>query len=382
MVKVKKYVGVYSHTAKDGTKTFHIRGKINGKNYTEVIGSTKEGVTAQFASNMRAKKHGIIKLGEDSPMNTVTVYTLNEASELYFESIKHKSNTPNAKSVYAKHIAGIFGSRTLADIESNDIATFKTSKLDEKIVRIMPNGKLSPLNRTYSKATVNKILDLIAVIYTYMNKHHKTNLINPCKSVDRFKVDNRRERYLDTDEIAELINEIRTNKKLRKSEMLELFVLLALTTGARMAGIMNITKADVNLNNNHITVKDFKRDMTYTAHIHDDVKPLLEARMKTIRQIDYVISGTPKQMHKDSMGKMLQPILNKLFNDGLGKDDSKRRTVIHTFRHTFASQLAIAGTPIFTIQKLLNHAEIDQTMRYAKLMPNQGAEDVMKIKIR
>ncbi len=79
------------------------------------------------------------------------------------------------------------------------------------------------------------------------------------------------------------------------------------------------------------------------------------------------------------MGKMLQPILNKLFNDGLDKADAKRRTVIHTLRHTFASQLAIAGTPIFTIQKLLNHKEIEQTMRYAKLMDDQGAEDVNKL---
>ncbi len=377
MVKVKKYVGVYSHTAKDGTKTFHIRGKIHGKNYTEVIGSTKEGITAQFASNMRSKKHGIIKLGDDSPMNTITVYTLDEAADLYFHSIKSKSNTPNAKSVYAKHIT--FGSRTLGDISSNDIAVFKTNKLDEKIVRVMPNGKLKPLDKTYSKASVNKMIDLISVIYNYMHKYHKTEITNPCNDVPRFKVDNRRERYLETEEIAQLLKEIRTNPKLRKREMLELFVLLALTTGARMGGVMNITKADVNLKSKHITVKDFKRDATYTCHIHDAVIPLLEAKMKQIRQIDFVISGTPKQMHKDSMAKMLQPLLNKLFNDGLEKTDAKRRTVIHTLRHTFASQLAIAGTPIFTIQKLLNHKEIEQTMRYAKLMDDQGAEDVNKL---
>ncbi len=382
MVKVKKYVGVYSHTAKDGTKTFHIRGKINGKNYTEVIGSTKEGITAQFASNMRAKKHGIIKLGEDSPMHTVTVYTLDEASDLYFHSIKHKSNTPNAKSVYAKHIAVPFGSRTLEDITPHDIDLLKTNKLDEKIVRIMPNGKLKPLDRTYSKASVNKIIDLVSVIYSYMNKKHGTDVKNPCKGIERYKVDNKRERWLETEEIAELLNEIRTNPKLRKREMVELFVLLALSTGARMAGIMNIAKVDVDLKNNNIIVKDFKRNMTYDCTIHDDVKPLLEAKMKQIKPIDFVISGTPKQMHKDSMAKMLQPILNKLFNEGLDKTDSKRRTVIHTFRHTFASLLVKDGTPIFTVKKLLNHKEIDMTMRYAKLAPKEGAENVNKLKFR
>ena len=31
--------------------------------------------------------------------------------------------------------------------------------------------------------------------------------------------------------------------------------------------------------------------------------------------------------------------------------------VIHSLRHTFASHLAINGTPIFTVQKLMNHNE-------------------------
>ena len=39
------------------------------------------------------------------------------------------------------------------------------------------------------------------------------------------------------------------------------------------------------------------------------------------------------------------------FNQGLEKDDSKNRTVIHTLRHTFASPIyMINGTPIFTIK--------------------------------
>jgi len=121
--------------------------------------------------------------------------------------------------------------------------------------------------------------------------------------------------------------------------------------------------------------------MTYTAHIHDSIRPLLEAVITPLRPIDHVIGGKASAMHKDGIGKMLQPMLNRLFNDGLDVADSKRRVVIHTLRHTFASQLAIAGTPIFTIQKLLNHAEIAMTMRYAKLMPHQGKEDIQAIKL-
>jgi len=60
----------------------------------------------------------------------------------------------------------------------------------------------------------------------------------------------------------------------------------------------------------------------------------------------------------------------------LDKDDRKNKTVVHTLRHTFASHLAINSTPIYTIQKLLNHKDITKTMRYAKLAPDSGREFV------
>ena len=57
-------------------------------------------------------------------------------------------------------------------------------------------------------------------------------------------------------------------------------------------------------------------------------------------------------------------------------NDRKNRVVFHTLRHTFASHLAINGTPIFTIQKLMNHKDITMTMRYAKLAPDSGREAI------
>ena len=64
---------------------------------------------------------------------------------------------------------------------------------------------------------------------------------------------------------------------------------------------------------------------------------------------------------------------------GLEKDYSKNRTVIHTLRHTFASHLAINGTPIFTIKELMNHSDIEQTMKYAKLAPDSGKKNVINL---
>ena len=72
-------------------------------------------------------------------------------------------------------------------------------------------------------------------------------------------------------------------------------------------------------------------------------------------------------------------ILNDLFNIGIDLEDRKNKVVIHTLRHTFASHLAINGTPIFTIQKLMNHKDIKMTLRYAKLSPDSGRESILNL---
>lgn len=55
------------------------------------------------------------------------------------------------------------------------------------------------------------------------------------------------------------------------------------------------------------------------------------------------------------------------------------KVVVHTLRHTFASHLAINGTPIFTIQKLMNHSDINMTLRYAKLAPESGRDSILNL---
>ncbi len=63
-----------------------------------------------------------------------------------------------------------------------------------------------------------------------------------------------------------------------------------------------------------------------------------------------------------------------IFIDKFKKISKQDKIVIHTLRHTFASQLAINNTPILTIKKLMNHTDIKTTMKYAKLSKSNGEE--------
>lgn len=103
--------------------------------------------------------------------------------------------------------------------------------------------------------------------------------------------------------------------------------------------------------------------------------------------IDFILGDKTVIGHKRYLQRELSKIFNKLFNKKLidkEKENDKNynaelrrnKVVIHTLRHTFASQLAIDGTPIYTIQKLMNHSDIKMTERYAKLSKDSGRDFV------
>lgn len=96
---------------------------------------------------------------------------------------------------------------------------------------------------------------------------------------------------------------------------------------------------------------------------------------------DYIFAKSDNQtlFGREYFQDHLRKIFNLLFNKGIDENDRKHRIVVHSLRHTFASHLAINGTPIYKIQVLMNHATPKMTQRYAKLSPEFGIAEVNKL---
>jgi integrase len=374
MIKTK-YTGVYYRENQQEEKIFYITYKIGARLKREKIGSNKEGITAAYCSKMRAKQTSIDRLKDDAPLNIKIIPSFDEVANEYFEYKKDRPDNENNKGRYNNHLKAALGKLKLNEIDSdivNNLIKKKKTEISSKT------------NKTYAPKTLNDMINLTGTIFNYAINQKEIKVINPISShrVEKLKVDNDRERYLDTNEIKKLFEYLETRKgKDYVNEYILLFVKLSLSTGARLTSVLTITKADINLKQETITIKNHKSNRTYTGHMHSSLKILLEDRIKDLSPIDYVISGTPKVISRTAINKVLQPVFDELFNRGLAKDDRKRRVVIHTLRHTFASLLAIDGTPIYTIKKLMDHSDINQTMRYAKLQPEAGSNAVKGLDI-
>ena len=365
-INSKKYDGVqlYKKTNKD--ISYYIRYKDENNKLRRIkIGDKSKGITESYCYQKRAEILNKIRLGEEPPNITKRrkkkVVTLNDIADIYFK--QKEAHTDDISKIYKNYPPRLrekFGKIDIDSITSDKIFNYQIE---------LKNGGFAP-------ATVNYTINFLRTLFYLAIEEKLYNKTNPTKNkkIKKLKVNNGRERYLTLEEIKELYKNI-------DSEELRLFVDLSLCTGGRLETILNIQTKDINLADRIITLKDLKNNSTYKGFIPDNLYNFLKKYIPDLSVNDYVVGGDIRQVAGRTMRRKMKFIFDPLFNKGLDSKDSRNRVVIHSLRHTFASHLAINGTPIFTIQKLMNHRDIKQTMRYAKLAPDSGRDFINQLYI-
>lgn len=318
------------------------------------IGDKSKGITEPYCNQKRNEVINSVRLGTDVPIKhkKKSGILFGEIAKKYLDDLKLHASENTIKDVeskYYKHLEEVFKDVPVDRIKSDDLV-----KLQKEKINIL------------SATTTNYIVELVGTIINFGLKKDLCKIINPVIKVKRFKIDNNRERFLVQEELNKLYENLSDN------ELLKLFVKLSLTTGGRLETILHIQKKDIDLATNMITLCDLKNKDTYRSFLTDEVSKLISAKIDGLKPNDYLVSLNGEKITSRQIQSRLKPKLDKLFNADLDISDRKNRVVIHTLRHTFASHLAIRGTPIFTIQNLMNHKDIKQTMRYAKLAPDSG----------
>ena len=377
MNKTKK-LGIYSNELENGDKVFYFTYKDindldkngNPKKKWVNVGKYSEGIREINAVNLRNEQINEMKHGEDisivAKKKKKEFINLENIANIYF---KDKKISKKQISKFGNHINPFFGNKNIDSITKKDILEFRQNLIDGTLkypTNIQEKRNL--ITESKSPQTINGIIDLFKAIYNHYIKEYNLKIANPCFGISKLKTDNARERYLTTKEINLLLEQIESNATLW------LFVKLSLSTGGRLETILNIQRKDTNLTNSTITLKNLKTNETYKSFLQPDITNLLEEYLQNLKPNHYLISfeNHIEKTNSRQIQARLKPILDRLFNNDLDLKDTKNRFVIHSLRHTFASHLAINGTPIFTIKELMNHKDIEQTIRYAKLAPDSG----------
>lgn len=366
-IRSKKYTGVYILQQNNGDISYSILYKnAEGKNQRETIGMKSEGISELYAYNKRIErinhiKHGgmpTTKTSKKQPIRFETVWS-------YY--LENKALSLKIKKDYQgrwnKHLKQDFSEY----INLQKLLKFRTRMrelkvpLSERSIDMMINMMGTAIRYWNARPEHSmKINDAVLELRTY-DRDHVTKREKRKRNVKRL-------RYLEISEIDMLKNELQD-----KHPDLILFVLISLSTGARLGSVMMIKKKDI-IGDKVALIDQKDGDDRYIAYLNTETLKLLSPRMGSLKPNDPIFN-----LGKISLQKRLQRILNKLFNQDLDSKDRVNRVVVHTLRHTFASHLVMRGTPLTIVQKLLNHSELETTTRYAHLAPDAGQSAVLNL---
>jgi site-specific recombinase XerD len=136
-------------------------------------------------------------------------------------------------------------------------------------------------------------------------------------------------------------------------------------SGIRNSELCGLRVQDVNLGDNHITIKEGKNNKDRRINIAAEcTKILIEYLSAYKRDQDSYLFTTARNNHQletCDTRKMIR-IIAKRANMG-------RRVFPHLFRHSLATNLLNRGASLIMIKNQLGHAFIESTMIYATSMP-------------
>ena len=366
--KEKGVYEVISDTKKHGREPdlcFYISYRHEGKLLWEKIGWLSEGYSVKLAAEIRIERMRSIRFGQDLPQQKKRALLFGALAKDYLKwSAENKTRAGiDDKSRYENHIKPRF-----AEMHMDGITPFDLERMKSE----MQKAGISP-------KTISHCLGLIRGMFNKANDWGKYTGPNPVKRVKMPTVQNARDRFLSVEEAKLLLKELKHDTRFKK-EYKELkdpklhdIALLSLHTGARASEIFNIKGQDLDFRNGLIALRDTKNTETRYAPMTTDLREVLDRR-KPENPGDYVFTDEDGGKIKEVTNAFERIVKRLGFNNGV--TDARQKVVFHTLRHTFASWLAIRGTPLFTIAKLMGHKTISMSFRYSHLSPDHKKEAV------
>lgn len=286
---------------------------------------------------------------------------VSQLCELYLEegvSTKKPSTISTDKGRIERHIKPLLGPKLLSDVTSADVERFMRDVAKGKTAADL---KTKPRGRAIvegGKGTATRTVGLLGGIFTFAVRH-RLRADNPVRGVQRYR-DNKGERFLSAAELAALGEALR-GLEAEGTNPQALAILRLLTfTGARKSEIAGLLWSEVDIERQCLRLADSKTGAK-TIPIGPPALAILAALPREGTMVFPAESG---KRHFQGTEKVWRKARARAGLSGVR---------IHDLRHSFASMGLMTGDALPIIGKLLGHADVKTTARYAHL-----ADDPLK----
>jgi integrase len=297
-----------------------------------------------------------------------TTTTFDELLEKYRENFKHQRSFYRSKRFMLTDLEEAFKGRLLSSISYLNLESYR-NRLRETFTR---HGGLR------ADASVNRVM---ACLRHMFSKAVEWGMIdrNPFERGRSLQLreNNRRLRYLGEDEIIRLLDECATARPRREKGRfvqgpqavhLRDFVVISIHTGMRKGESLSLRWNQIR--GGFIYLEKTKTDQARQIPIDGDLEECLKAiRKRQGLRCEYVLA--------DEKGRALKDI--KTAFGGACRRAGIRDLRPHDLRHTFASHYMMRGGSLAALQKILGHADIKMTMRYAHLSKEFARTEIQNL---
>lgn len=240
----------------------------------------------------------------------------------------------------SKPILAYFRNKRMRDITQDNVREFKKQRRDSF------NGR----GAVRAPASVDREIQLLSRIFSLAIERGLLQA-NPCKSVGLCAVTSIMHDYLTEEEEAQLLRYL-TGRRAYLADVLQ----LNLYTGMRKGELLSLHKDQIEFSHERIRLIYTKNGKPRFVPIHPDIQPMLERLVENAGPHGYLFenskTGKPIGDFKNAWRSALQ-------------DAGLRHIRFHVAgRHTFGTRAAANGANLKDIQDIMDHADINTTMRY------------------
>ncbi|HGB1938642.1 TPA: tyrosine-type recombinase/integrase [Salmonella enterica subsp. diarizonae serovar 50:k:z35] len=219
-------------------------------------------------------------------------------------------------------------------------------KVNALTTKLLLEYRSDKLHAGLMPSSVNRDFSTLSSMFSVLIRAGEFHDENPLRGIRKLRIKNTEMAFLSDEEIERLLERLEGDARR--------VAILCLSTGARWSEAAGLRGEHIV--GNRVTFFNTKNGKSRTVPVDDSVLKLIKTR-KTgkLYQVDYI---------------QFREILKEV------KPDLPKGQATHVLRHTFATHFMMNGGNIITLQRILGHATIQQTMTYAHFAPDYLADAV------